>query len=207
MNHRLWGLTINDRDHLVLGGCDLVDLAETYGTPLYVVDQGVVRHSFRTFLNAFRDSYGAAVVFYSYKTNCVPALFRVLHDEGCGAEVVSPFELWLALRLRVPPSRIIYNGVNKSLADLTAAVQQGVGLINVDSIGELHRLSRAAAELARRVNVGLRIAPGVGWAAQFGLQPEGDGIAALIDEPTSWLKTRHGESALNEMDDRNFTLP
>jgi diaminopimelate decarboxylase len=185
VNHRLWGLTINARDHLVLDGCDLVDLAEAHGTPLYVVDRGAVRRRFRTFLDAFRDAYGDAKVFYSYKTNCVPALLSVLHDDGCGAEVVSPFELWLAMRLRVPPARIVYNGVNKSLADLSAAAQQGVGLINVDSVGELRRLSRAAAELDRKVNVGLRIAPGVGWAAHFGLQPEGDWIAALIDEMKS----------------------
>src|SRR5438034_5237560 len=182
MNPSLWGLTISDCDHLVLDGCDLVDLAGIYGTPLHVVDEGVVRRSFRTFLNAFRHSDRDARVFYSYKTNCVPAILRVLHDEGCGAEVVSPFELWLAMRLHVPPAQIVYNGVNKSLADLTTAIQTGVGLVNIDSVSELYRLSRAAEALNRKVNVGLRIDPGVGWAAHFGLQPEGDRIAALINE-------------------------
>lgn len=182
MNHCLWRLTINHRDHLVCDGCDLVDLAGTYGTPLHVVDEGAVRRSFRTFLNAFRHSYRDARVFYSYKTNCVPAVLKVLHDEGCGAEVVSPFELWLAMRLHVPPSQIVYNGVGKSLADLTTAIQTGVGLINVDSVSELYRLARAAEALDRKVNVGLRIAPGVGWDAHFGLQPEGDRIAALLNE-------------------------
>src|SRR6266581_6519654 len=181
MNHTGRRPSINDHDHLVYGGSDVVELARRYGTPLHVVDESAVRRNYRAFLGAFRLAYREVSVFYSYKTNCVPGVLGILHEEGCGAEVVSPYELWIATRLRVPPSRIIYNGVNKSVDDLRGAIQHGVGLINVDSAGALHRLSDAAKALNRRVNVGLRIDPAVGWVAHFGLSPDVDRIAALVE--------------------------
>jgi diaminopimelate decarboxylase len=181
MNHTRRRPSINDQDHLEYGGSDVVELARRYGTPLHVVDESALRRNYRAFLGAFRLAYREVSVFYSYKTNCVPGVLGILHEEGCGAEVVSPYELWIATRLRVPPSRIIYNGVNKSVDDLREAIQHGVGLINVDSAGELHRLSDAAKALNRRVNVGLRIDPAVGWVAHFGLSPDVDRIAALVE--------------------------
>src|SRR5215831_6466111 len=132
-----WGLTRNEADHLVLGGCDLVALARRYGTPLHVADETALRRNYGALLGATSAGASRARVFYSYKSNCVPGLLRVLHDEGCGAEVTSPYELWLARRLGVPPPQIVYNGVNKSADDLRAAVEFGVGLINVDSLAEL----------------------------------------------------------------------
>lgn len=182
MDRSLWGLDINRRDHLVFGRHDLVELAKSYGTPLHVVDEGRLRGNYHRFLNAFRNAYSKVMVFYSYKTNCVPGVLRVLHEEGCGAEVVSPYELWLASRLGVESSRVVYNGVNKSLDDLGTAIQNDVGIINVDSVSEIHRLMKAVEQLGREVNVGIRIYPGVGWKAQFGLQPGRDKILAISAE-------------------------
>ena len=169
-----WVLGVTPDDHLVLGGCDLVALATTYGTPLHVVDEQRLRSNYRRFRAAFETAYPATRVFYSYKTNCIPGVLRVLHDEGCGAEVISPYEAWLANRLGVKGSDTIYNGVARSQADFEMAIHRGIGLINVDSVDELERLERAAAGRPAPVNIGLRVYPPVGWRAHFGIDPRRD---------------------------------
>lgn len=182
MDTSLWGLDLNNKDHLVLGGCDVVELTKRYGTPLYVVDAARLRSNYHRFVNAFRSNYNEVKVFYSYKTNPVPGVLKVLHDEGCGAEVVSPYELWLAFRLGVEPSEIIYYGINRSEEDLKTAIGEGVGLIIADSIGEIHRLKKASEELHREVNFGIRVYPEVGWEVLFGLQPSKDKIIDTLKE-------------------------
>ena len=185
MDRRLWGLDVNDSDHLGLGGCDLVHLAATYGTPLHVVDEDRLRENYRRFVTAFRGAYRATKVFYSYKTNCIPDMLALLHDEGCGAEVVSPYEAWVAHRLGVNGTDVVYNGVARSSGDFRAAIERRVGLINVDSLDELGRLAQAADELRQSVNVGLRVYPQVGWR-HFGIHPGADRLLARASE----LKTR-----------------
>src|SRR5262249_8853267 len=180
INH--WGVRVNDQDHLVFGGCDLVELAACYGTPVHVVDEQRLRGNYRAFARAFGVTYPRVRVFYSYKTNCVAELLAILHEEGCGAEVTSPYELWLASHLGVTPADIIYNGVNKSTDDLQRAVDLGVGLINIDSAPEARRLMSSAASLKRRVDVGVRLDPRVGWSAHFGLQPDADSLLAVANE-------------------------
>ena len=182
MDVSIWGLGINQKDHLVFGGCDIVELAKDYGTPLHIVDESKLRCNYRSFLKAFKNSYFKVKVLFSYKTNCVPGVLKILHEEGCGAEVVSPYELWLASQLGVETSEIIYNGVNKSMKDLKIAIQKGVGLIIVDSASEIYRLKKISEELKREVNVGIRIYPGVGWEAQFGLKIKEDRIVDLFEE-------------------------
>jgi diaminopimelate decarboxylase len=182
MTSDLWGLTVNGEGHLVHGGCDLVDLARRYGTPLHVVDETSLRHRYRTFLAAFATSHPRTRAFYSYKSNCVPGLLRILHAEGCGAEVISPYELWLAHRLGVPASDIIYNGVNKSAEDLRGAIEGGVGHVNVDSVAEIRRVQSVARALGRPVDVGVRIYPPVGWKAHFGIDPRRDGLVGVCRE-------------------------
>ena len=90
--------------------------------------------------------------------------------KGLGAEVISPYELWLALKLEVPPSRIIYNGVHKDAASLEMAVKQDIRLINIDSFQEIERLADIARRMGKRPTVGVRVSTGIGWSSQFGLQ-------------------------------------
>lgn len=169
-------------DHLVVGGCDAVELAGMYGTPLYLVDETALRDTYRSFTRAFSASYPRTRVFYSYKSNCVPGLLEILHSEGCGAEVISPYELWLARRLGVPPARIVYNGPSKSPEDLSTAVEFGVGLINADSLDEIRRLRAVAERLGKPVEVGIRIHPAIGWNAHFGVKPQRDSLARVLRE-------------------------
>jgi diaminopimelate decarboxylase len=176
-----WGLGVNRAGHLVLGGCDVVEIAHAYGTPLHLADEAALRHAYRSFVRAFA-AYPRTRVFYSYKSNCVPGLLAVLHSEGCGAEVISPYELWLARRLGVPPAGVVYNGPNKSSEDLRTAIELGVGLINVDSVSEIRRLLPVAEALRRPVDIGIRIYPAIGWKAHFGVQPHHDSLVGVCRE-------------------------
>lgn len=142
-------------------GHSLTDLAQRYGTPLYVVSRRGLEASYRTLVEAFRAEHIALEVFFSFKTNPVPDVLRVLIERGAGAEVIAPYELRLALELGVPGSRIVVNGPVKPPELLEDAVACDVGLINVESVGELQRLLETAARLGKRPNVGLRINPAV----------------------------------------------
>ncbi len=184
MDRNLWGLDVNHKDYLVFGGCDMVELAEHYQTPLHIVDKNKLRHNYYNFIKAFTDFYPKVDVFYSYKTNCVPGILRVLHEEGCGAEVISPYELWLASKLDVDSSKIIYNGANKSIENLKMAIQKNIGFVNIDSENELHRLKSVSDEIKIDVNFGMRIYPEVGWRAHFGMEAKGHPLVYLLKKIT-----------------------
>src|SRR5262249_23242998 len=76
---------VSEQGQLVLGGCGVPELAEIYGTPLHVVDAARLRDSYRRFLAAFRAHYPRVELFFSYKTNCIPGVLKLLHEAGCGA--------------------------------------------------------------------------------------------------------------------------
>jgi len=98
----LWDAEVNAAGHLSLGGCDTVALAREFGTPLHVVHRARLEKSFTTFRDAFATRWPKVVLGTSYKTNPLPGVIRELHRLGSWAEVISHFELWLALQLACP---------------------------------------------------------------------------------------------------------
>lgn len=163
-----WSVSSNDDGHLVIGGCDVVELARQFGTPLHVVDENSLVNTFRTFREAFLKYCPRVEVGYSYKTNPLPGVLSTLHKAGASAEVISHFELWLALKLGMPGERIIFNGPAKTPDALALAVSQQVKLINVDNSEEIPAIHKLALDQGIRQRVGVRIVPSVGWAGQFG---------------------------------------
>jgi len=168
----MWGLEIDKNDYLMIGRCNSAELAREYGTPLHVVDQSRLMANYNDFNESFKAFTPNVDVFYSYKTNTIPGILRVLHQQGAGAEVVSPYELWLALTLGVTPDRIIYNGVYKPDEALRTAIAKEIKLINIDSFGEIQRIEKIAEELEKSPHVGLRVHSGVGGTDQFGFRIE-----------------------------------
>lgn len=155
---RLWGLERRD-GNLLWAGCSLTDLARDHGTPLYVVNASLLKDAHDAIRRPF-DAEGLETrLFFSYKTNPVPAVLRCLTRLGCGAEVISTFELWLAARLGVAGRDMIINGTWKSPELLQQAVQRDVGLINLEGLDELRRLQTIVPESGRCVRIGLRINP------------------------------------------------
>jgi diaminopimelate decarboxylase len=148
--------------HLSLDGCDLVDLAAEFGTPLYVYDEATVRHRARAYRDGLRAAYpGASLVCYAAKAYCAPWLLTIVAQEGLGVDVVSGGELHAARARDFPAERTYFHGNNKGEDELALALEMGVARVVVDNLEEIERLSRLAVESKREQVVLLRVAPGV----------------------------------------------
>ncbi len=191
-----WGLSVGANGTLWSGDVDLAVLAGREGTPLHVARADLLDRNASAALGPLRASPPAgADIFYSYKTNPVPGVLRRLHAGGVGAEVISPYELWLASRLGVPPQRVIYNGPAKSTESLRTAITDGVLLVNANSASEVALIARLAADERRTVSLGIRVAlPGM-WGGQFGIASGSDQLAAAVrtalGEPFVELRALH----------------
>lgn len=151
---------INDDGELVMGGKNLVDLAEEFGTPLYVVDEGRIRDNYRTFYDVFSERWDDVSIWYAYKANSNKAVCKVLQEEGCGAEVGSFCELKIALEIGTSGRDIILNGNNKSKKELELAVENDVH-INVDNLKELELVNKISDKAGEKARVGFRVNPDV----------------------------------------------
>ena len=153
--------TINARGHLEIGGCDTVELAERFGTPLYVVDEALVRSKCRAFMNSFRESGLSYQVAYASKAFCTLAMCRLIDDEGLYLDVVSDGELQTALRAGFPAQRIHFHGNNKTPEEMEMGIDAGISSFVVHNYTELHLLNAIAAEKKKTVDIVFRISPGV----------------------------------------------
>jgi len=140
-----------------IAGKEVKELAEKYGTPLYVYDFAKIREKARQLKSAFRAADLVVDFYYAMKANCHPAILNIFAEEGFGTDCVSPGELQLALRAGIPPERIIYTGNYESPQDLQAALEAGVK-INLDDISSLSRL----LQVGKPDLITFRINPGKG---------------------------------------------
>jgi diaminopimelate decarboxylase len=175
-----WGLSVGSAGELRLGQVGLDQLCAEHGSPLHVVSAARLRDNARRFLQASASPGPSTEVFYSYKTNPVPGVLSTLHAAGIGAEVISHYELWLALKLGVPPNKIVYNGPAKSEASIRQAIELGIELYNINHREEVEVVARIATQLGRKPRVGVRATLG-GWAGQFGT-PVAGGQALSVFE-------------------------
>jgi diaminopimelate decarboxylase len=156
---QLWPRTVTrtDAGALTVGGVDVREIAETYGTPAYVLDEADFRARCREFAAAFGD----CDVYYAGKAFLCKAVVRIIDEEGLFLDVCSGGELAVALAAGMPPERLGFHGNNKSVAELTRAVDAGVGRIIVDSFHEIERLTAIARERGVRPRVLIRVTVGV----------------------------------------------
>ena len=142
---------------LQLGGCDVAGLAATFGTPLYVYDEGELRARCRD----YTDAFGAGAVSYVGKAFLCTAMAKLVGEQGLNLDVATGGELHVALRAGFPPARIVFHGNNKSEAELRTALERGVGRIVADSFDELDRLEGLVADGCPAPRVMVRVTPGV----------------------------------------------
>ncbi len=142
--------------HLHIGGCDVLDLAAQFGTPLFVYDEAHLRSRCREAVAAFGDG-----VAYATKAFLCAAMARLAAEEGMHLDVATGGELHVALSAGVGPERLVLHGNNKSPVELALALEAGVGRIVVDSFDELDRIERLVSEGASVPNVLIRVTPGV----------------------------------------------
>lgn len=155
-------LSVNEAGHLTIGSADTVELARTYGTPLYVFDEGTIRETLRQYKGSIDRYYGGkGLVAYASKAFACKEIYRIVESEGCGIDVVSRGELYTALSVGFPVEKIFYHGNNKTVEELTYAIEHNVGRIVVDNLTELERISAIAISQNKVVPILLRIKPGI----------------------------------------------
>ncbi len=151
---------VNENGNLEIGGCDLVKLAEKYGTPLYVFDEETIRTIAREYKKAF-SSYPKVGLLYASKAFMTKAIVRILDEEGFGFDMVSGGEIYTAYNAGADLKKSLFNGNNKSFDELQMAVELGIGLISVDNFFELALLNDVAKSNEKKVDILLRVTPGI----------------------------------------------
>lgn len=155
-------LKINADGHLEIGGADAVELAQRFGTPLYVFDEAHIRKMMNAYKSVIENFYGGnGLVLYASKAFACTAIYAIAKQEGIGVDVVSGGELYTALSAEFPAEKIYMHGNNKLERELAFALDNGVKNIVVDSLREADILDRLAAERKIVQNVLIRINPGV----------------------------------------------
>jgi diaminopimelate decarboxylase len=151
--------SVDEKGHLHVGGIDVLELAEEFGTPVFVYDEAHLRHACREAVEAWDDG-----VAYATKAFLCRAVARLAHEEGMHLDVASGGELHVALSAGVPPERIVLHGNNKSADELATALDLGVGRVVVDSFDEIARLGgllESYPPATARPKVLVRVTPGV----------------------------------------------
>ncbi|WPC44423.1 diaminopimelate decarboxylase [Clostridium sp. JS66] len=159
---KLFGtMNVNSKGHLEIGKCDTTELAKEFGTPLYVVDEDLVRSTCREFKNNFEIEGIESEVIYASKAFLNLAIAKVICEEGLSLDVVSGGELYTALKANFPVSRIYMHGNNKTEGELSMAIEAGIGRIVVDNRNELEVIEYLCKSLNKKVDVLLRVNPGI----------------------------------------------
>ena len=155
-------LSVNEKNHLVIGKNDTVELAKRFGTPLYVIDEDMIRKNCRIYKNAMEAHYdGKGLVLYANKALCTLYTCRVVMEEGLGLDVVSGGELYTAIKAGFPMEKICFHGNNKTADELEMAVENNVGHVVVDNIYELEELNKIAGTHGKIQKIMFRIKPGI----------------------------------------------
>jgi len=155
-------LSINKNGHLEIGGCDCVELVKNYGTPIYVMDEGLIRENCRIYKNSMDKYYnGRGLVLYASKAFCTMAVCRIAHQEGLGLDVVSGGELYTAIKAGFPMDKVYFHGNNKTYDELEFAIDNNIRRIVVDNREELYRVSEIASKKGKTASISFRIKPGI----------------------------------------------
>jgi diaminopimelate decarboxylase len=152
---------VNSQGELVLGGCKVTDLADEYGTPVYILDEDTLRARCRSFIDEFRKLYPATNVSYACKAYINPALAKMFLEEGMGFDVVSGGELATTINAQIPMDEVYFHGNNKTPQELTEALEHSIGWVVVDSFHEMELLDRLAGEAGKTQDILIRVSPGV----------------------------------------------
>jgi diaminopimelate decarboxylase len=152
---------VNTRGHLEIGGCDAVELAHQFGTPLYVMDEQAIRENCRRYRAAFDARYPKNDISFASKSYLNLAICKVMQQEGIGLDVASAGELYTAIKAVFPMEHVLMHGNNKSEAELQMALDHGVGRVVVDNFWELRTLAAMAREQGRTQKIFLRVTPGI----------------------------------------------
>ena len=155
-------ISVNEAGHLCFAGQDVCDLAERFGTPLYLLDEDRIRENCRLYKTAFAENFGEkAAPAYASKAASFVHMYRVMREEEMCIDVVSSGEIFTAVKAGFPMERAFFHSNNKTDADILYAMDAGVGYFVVDGEDELVRLSELASARGAVQKILLRVTPGI----------------------------------------------
>ena len=152
---------VNQNNHLEIGGCDTIDLANDFGTPLYVMDEELIRQNCKSYRQKLMSLHKNSEVIYAGKAFLTMGMCKIIEEEGLSLDVVSGGELYTAIKAGFPARRIYFHGNNKSYDELKMAIDYGVGRIVVDNFYELEMLKDLAKSYHKSIKILIRITPGI----------------------------------------------
>ncbi|MGF7056623.1 diaminopimelate decarboxylase [Brassicibacter mesophilus] len=159
---KLFGTSrVTDKGILEIGGCNSLDLAKKFGTPLYVIDEELVRNNCKIFKNSFVEKNIETEVIYASKAFLTIGMCRLINEEGLSLDVVSGGELYTAIKSGFPIQKVYMHGNNKTKSELTMAIKAGVGRIIIDNKQEIEIIEKICETLDKKVDVLLRVNPGI----------------------------------------------
>ena len=155
-------ISVNEKGHLTFAGYDTVELAEKYGTPLYLMDEDKIREHVRAYKTAMAKYFpdGSMPEFASKAFAC-KQIYRIMAEEGIDIDVVSPGEIYTAASAGFPMENSFFHGNNKTDGDIRFAIENKVGCFVVDNEDELFALDRIAGDMGVKQNILLRVTPGI----------------------------------------------
>ena len=160
INQSIKPITTEEKENLTIGGCDLVELAKKYGTPLYVIDEATLRGICREYKAAFKD-YDNIRMMYASKALCTSAIIRILDEEGFGFDTVSAGEIYTVYKSGVNMSKVLFNGNNKTAREIELALDYKIGRFSVDNFYEAEILNGIAEKKGLQAEILLRVTPGI----------------------------------------------
>jgi diaminopimelate decarboxylase len=166
-----------------IDGISIDRIVREYGSPVFIVSAEILRRNVRAFREEFSKRYPSVEVAYSYKTNYLPGVLRIIHEEGTWAEVASGFEYDLARAIGVSGKSIVFNGPCKRKEEIEKASREGA-LINVDHMEELKLLEEIASGLRRTLDIGIRVNANLGihqLSDRFGFNLESGEAAQIVE--------------------------
>lgn len=151
-----------ENGHLSFCNLDTVSLAKKYGTPLYLIDENGVRTRCETYKNAMNQYFGpGSFPIYASKALSFKGMYRITAEENIGADVSSGGELYTAIKAGFPPEKIFFHGNNKTEAEISMAMDFGIGFFICDNFWELENINEIAGKKGIRQKVLLRLTPGI----------------------------------------------
>ena len=159
-NQSIKPITTKRLDNLSIGGCDLLELANKYGTPLYVIDEETLRKTCQEYKEAFKN-YPNIKMMYASKALCTLSTSKIIFDEGFGFDTVSAGEIYTVFKAGIDMSNVLFNGNNKTAKEIEFALDLNIGRFSVDNFYEAELLNKIAFSKNKIVDILLRITPGI----------------------------------------------
>lgn len=155
-------ITVSKDGVLLFAGQDTVELAQKYGTPLYIMDEDKIREKCRIYKEAFKKHFGeSAKPLYASKANCFKRIYEIMKEEEMGIDVVSSGEIYTALKAGYDLSSAYFHSNNKTDADIKYAIENGIGYFVADNIEEVKAIEKEAEAQGVRQKLLLRLSPGI----------------------------------------------